>query len=470
MSMSLSKRNKNSLDLNFQEEFNSNSKIQNSLNENKKKCLIVGKTKIQSLYSSVDTQSTNLDSNEGTFSSKKKDNGFSNILNLRNSNYSDGEPSDSETMDFYSNNPFFSHKNENGYNSALLLQINWGILSQFLQERERKISEENYNQLKTKSNTHCENLGQKKLKLTKNNEEDINCYKDDTDFEEQMIKNSILYKKWKESKNSRKDYSSNQVEFNQFTADNINQITNMKKIQTSNFSIQNSSNYKSNANNIFFSQINSNNSIRNCSQQINTMNPSSNSSSVTMNTMVFNYLKSKNNNNNNNTQNNIISQNKKTALENFNTIKRMNNNDLMMNQRNQFFENNNSNYQTQQLIHQNMNKLKINNLNNFMDNNRMMCQSNENSNPNIQKMNLYNFFENQNLMQQNDNYYQGFFNEMDFPCNSLENIKAAKTKKKTKVVRDGDWICLECQNHNFSFRVTCNKCSFKKEDLFSNKN
>ena len=50
----------------------------------------------------------------------------------------------------------------------------------------------------------------------------------------------------------------------------------------------------------------------------------------------------------------------------------------------------------------------------------------------------------------------------------IEGIKSSnieKKKKKKKVnssCRDGDWICSECQNLNFSFRTICNKCSFSK--------
>jgi hypothetical protein len=38
-----------------------------------------------------------------------------------------------------------------------------------------------------------------------------------------------------------------------------------------------------------------------------------------------------------------------------------------------------------------------------------------------------------------------------------------KCKKKGSQPREGDWICKECQNLNFSFRVSCNKCSYVKQ-------
>ena len=37
-------------------------------------------------------------------------------------------------------------------------------------------------------------------------------------------------------------------------------------------------------------------------------------------------------------------------------------------------------------------------------------------------------------------------------------------KKKTKVFteREGDWVCLNCKNLNFAFRVECNRCHLPK--------
>jgi hypothetical protein len=37
-----------------------------------------------------------------------------------------------------------------------------------------------------------------------------------------------------------------------------------------------------------------------------------------------------------------------------------------------------------------------------------------------------------------------------------------KSKKKNNQPREGDWTCKECQNLNFSFRITCNKCTYVK--------
>lgn len=48
---------------------------------------------------------------------------------------------------------------------------------------------------------------------------------------------------------------------------------------------------------------------------------------------------------------------------------------------------------------------------------------------------------------------------------STGNVKISKKDKikKKQNTRDGDWICLECQNLNFSFRNVCNKCSYERK-------
>lgn len=43
----------------------------------------------------------------------------------------------------------------------------------------------------------------------------------------------------------------------------------------------------------------------------------------------------------------------------------------------------------------------------------------------------------------------------------LSNLVNKKAKKKN-LFREGDWICNECQNMNFSFRDKCNKCANTK--------
>ena len=57
-----------------------------------------------------------------------------------------------------------------------------------------------------------------------------------------------------------------------------------------------------------------------------------------------------------------------------------------------------------------------------------------------------------------------------------ENKESQKNKKQFRE-RPGDWVCFNCQNLNFTFRTTCNRCNLSKaenkkliENLEINKN
>ena len=41
------------------------------------------------------------------------------------------------------------------------------------------------------------------------------------------------------------------------------------------------------------------------------------------------------------------------------------------------------------------------------------------------------------------------------PIKDISNLKATRTTGQT---REGDWVCLNCNNLNFSFRKRCNRC------------
>lgn len=58
------------------------------------------------------------------------------------------------------------------------------------------------------------------------------------------------------------------------------------------------------------------------------------------------------------------------------------------------------------------------------------------------------------------------YNKMEFHAKNTtlrDSNEKKKGKKKSNQPREGDWICKECQNLNFSFRLACNKCSYEKQ-------
>ncbi len=71
-----------------------------------------------------------------------------------------------------------------------------------------------------------------------------------------------------------------------------------------------------------------------------------------------------------------------------------------------------------------------------------------------------------NLLSSKDKFSvnQGVSNHGNLNNSDLKVVKSKKKEKKKKEeIREGDWICPECQNLNFAFRNECNKCSFEKE-------
>lgn len=46
---------------------------------------------------------------------------------------------------------------------------------------------------------------------------------------------------------------------------------------------------------------------------------------------------------------------------------------------------------------------------------------------------------------------------------NLEFLDACGFKTNVKTIREGDWICMFCQNLNFSFRNECNRCQAHAE-------
>ena len=56
-----------------------------------------------------------------------------------------------------------------------------------------------------------------------------------------------------------------------------------------------------------------------------------------------------------------------------------------------------------------------------------------------------------------DNMNEIIENFISHSCNKKHNNKLVKERR-------GDWVCLVCNNLNFSFRTICNRCHRKKSE------
>ena len=60
-----------------------------------------------------------------------------------------------------------------------------------------------------------------------------------------------------------------------------------------------------------------------------------------------------------------------------------------------------------------------------------------------------------------------FINQMSKNSKNMYNkFQARKVRPFTE--RTGDWICKNCRNLNFSFRIECNRCKLPKKDIIDN--
>ena len=60
-----------------------------------------------------------------------------------------------------------------------------------------------------------------------------------------------------------------------------------------------------------------------------------------------------------------------------------------------------------------------------------------------------------------------FFNSIaKTPKNFYNKFQSKKIRPFTE--REGDWICKNCKNLNFAFRVECNRCKLPKKDAIEN--
>ena len=252
----------------------------------------------------------------------------------------------------------------------------------------------------------------------------------------------------------------------------------LSKTQKNTVDIKNSSNYirkDSFLNNSNKKNENKNNFIKNNS--INDMNNFKN-----------NYFYQNQFNNNINNENNLIQNNNeiKRLTQNFsqmpynnniNNFNRIPTNNIINN--NIFFQNNN--YQ-QQIF--NINYI---NLNNFPNNQFNPINNNINRRKlsyNIEKGIIGNYFN--NLLNPNNNNINPSQQIINFPQppilfsynaeqektpknnkikkSSTNSINNNKNEKKPFDKRKGDWLCPECLNLNFAFRIVCNRCQLPKPD------
>ena len=119
------------------------------------------------------------------------------------------------------------------------------------------------------------------------------------------------------------------------------------------------------------------------------------------------------------------------------------------------------------LLEEEINNKKENGNSNFI--NRL----NINSQPFIPKSKLSQNFCSNNEKDKNDNSNNNNFINTYFcpflvyPSNYINknNINKKKEKKKKNFMqKEGDWVCYDCKNINFSFRNKCNRCKLLKKE------
>ena len=193
--------------------------------------------------------------------------------------------------------------------------------------------------------------------------------------------------------------------------------------------------------------------------------------------------------------NNNINDNKNENIENYNEIKRLsyhfnkisynniNNFNIMTNNNiinNNYFFNNNSNYQPQifNINYINLNNFPNNPINNNISRRKLsynieegiignyfnnILNLNNNSNPNEKVFNIPHHQPKLNPILFSYNEEQERFNKNDINRKSSNKTISNKNKdKKPFDKRKGDWLCPECHNLNFAFRVVCNRCQIPK--------
>ena len=168
-------------------------------------------------------------------------------------------------------------------------------------------------------------------------------------------------------------------------------------------------------------------------------------------------------------------------------INRMKNNKIINN--NLFLQNNNF---TQQIFNINFNNLnnfpnnQINQLNNNIINRKLsdnlqegiiwdyfnnILNINNNNNLNEQIFNIQNQQSKFNpfLFSYNDEQEKSTKNDINKKTTNKSMQNNFKNEKKTFNTRKGDWLCPNCRNLNFAFRIICNRCQLQRSLNFKRK-
>ena len=171
---------------------------------------------------------------------------------------------------------------------------------------------------------------------------------------------------------------------------------------------------------------------------------------------------------------------------NMNNFNRMQSNNIINNNFNNFyFQNNNfpqqilninyinfNNFQNKPIraMNKNINKRKLtyNIEDGIIENyfNNILNLNNNNSNPNDHIFNVPQVQAKLNPILFSYNEEQEKFNKYDINRKSSNKSIPSnpKSEKKPFDKRKGDWLCPECHNLNFAFRVICNRCQIPKHN------
>ena len=174
---------------------------------------------------------------------------------------------------------------------------------------------------------------------------------------------------------------------------------------------------------------------------------------------------------------NSINNNKKNSIDSQNLFKQnyMNYGQINNNVQNNFTNMNINNYNLMKKQFENFN-IKNESAENFaklneLNNNQNLMMNNQNDFKQYHNLNFdypYSMMMIQNNQKMNENNFENLAKNEENLLSKSKNKQIPKSDskkiKKPFVEREGDWVCFQCKNLNFSFRVSCNRCQISKED------